>query len=97
MTPKDYKYQQQLSVNRKRSRDNRTRKKVMVEDLQRSVTFFSRANGTIKHQNDELTRLLMQAQAQVSVIESIKTVDQRCLNGKRGDDIDDGDGKYDYL
>ena len=69
----------------------------MVEDLQRSVTFFSRANGTIKHQNDELTRLLMQAQAQVSVIESIKTVDQRCLNGKRGDDIDDGDGKYDYL
>jgi SHAQKYF class myb-like DNA-binding protein len=91
MTPKDDKYQQQLSVKRKRERDRRTRKKVMVEDLQRSVTFFSRANGTIKHQNDELTRLLMQAQAQVSVIESIKTVDQRCLNGKRGDDNDDGD------
>jgi len=99
MTPKDDKYQQQLSVinstkrvttktpnkaretrleqNRKAARESRRRKKVMVEDLQRSVIFFSRANGTIKHQNDELTRLLMQAQAQVSVIESTKTVDQQ--------------------
>jgi hypothetical protein len=99
MTPKDDKYQQQLSVinstkrvttktpnkaretrleqNRKAARESRRRKKVMVEDLQRSVIFFSRANGTIKHQNDELTRFLMQAQAQASVIESTKTVDQQ--------------------
>jgi hypothetical protein len=38
----------------------------MIEELQRSVIFFSRANGTLKQQNDELTRLLMQAQAQVT-------------------------------
>jgi hypothetical protein len=42
----------------------------MIEELQRSVIFFSRANGTLKQQNDELTRLLMQAQAQVTAIES---------------------------
>lgn len=59
-----------LEQNRKAARESRRRKKVMIEDLQRSVIFFSRANGTLKHQNDELTRLFMQAQAQVSVIES---------------------------
>jgi len=59
-----------LEQNRKAARESRRRKKVMIEDLQRSVIFFSRANGTLKHQNDELTRLAMQAQAQVSVIES---------------------------
>eukprot|EP00531_Pseudo-nitzschia_arenysensis_P018834 CAMPEP_0116145452 /NCGR_PEP_ID=MMETSP0329-20121206/16599_1 /TAXON_ID=697910 /ORGANISM="Pseudo-nitzschia arenysensis, Strain B593" /LENGTH=337 /DNA_ID=CAMNT_0003641055 /DNA_START=140 /DNA_END=1153 /DNA_ORIENTATION=+ len=59
-----------LEQNRKAARESRRRKKVMIEDLQRSVIFFSRANGTLKHQNDDLTRLLMQAQAQVSVIES---------------------------
>mmetsp|Transcript_1825 Transcript_1825/g.4361 ORF Transcript_1825/g.4361 Transcript_1825/m.4361 type:complete len:391 (-) Transcript_1825:527-1699(-) len=58
-----------LEQNRKAARESRRRKKVMIEDLQRSVIFFSRANGALKHQNDELTRLLMQAQAQVSVIE----------------------------
>ena len=42
----------------------------MIEELQRSVIFFSRANGTLKQQNDELTRLLMQAQTQVAAIES---------------------------
>ncbi|KAL3921214.1 MAG: hypothetical protein SGILL_002862 [Bacillariaceae sp.] len=42
----------------------------MIEELQRSVIFFSRANGTLKQQNDDLTRLLMQAQNQVSIIES---------------------------
>ncbi len=59
-----------LEQNRKAARESRRRKKVMIEDLQRSVIFFSRANGALKHQNDDLTRLLMQAQAQVSVIES---------------------------
>jgi hypothetical protein len=34
----------------------------MVEELQRSVVFFSRANNTLKQQNEELTRLLLQAQ-----------------------------------
>jgi len=58
-----------LEQNRKAARESRRRKKVMIEELQRSVIFFSRANGTLKQQNDELTRLLMQAQAHASVTE----------------------------
>jgi hypothetical protein len=59
-----------LEQNRKAARESRRRKKVMIEELQRSVIFFSRANGTLKQQNDELARLLMQAQVQVSAIEN---------------------------
>ena len=59
-----------LEQNRKAARESRRRKKVMIEELQRSVIFFSRANGTLKQQNEELSRLFMQAQAQVAVIES---------------------------
>lgn len=55
-----------LEQNRKAARESRRRKKVMIEELQRSVIFFSRANNTLKQQNDDLTRLLMQAQAQVN-------------------------------
>lgn len=61
-----------LEQNRKAARESRRRKKVMIEELQRSVIFFSRANGTLKQQNDELTRLLMQAHMQVAAIESHK-------------------------
>lgn len=55
-----------LDQNRKAARESRRRKKVMIEELQRSVIFFSRANGTLKEQNDQLSRLFMQAQVQVS-------------------------------
>lgn len=55
-----------LDQNRKAARESRRRKKTMIEELQRSVIFFSRANGTLKQQNDELSRLLMQAQSQIS-------------------------------
>mmetsp|Transcript_48840 Transcript_48840/g.49594 ORF Transcript_48840/g.49594 Transcript_48840/m.49594 type:complete len:326 (+) Transcript_48840:69-1046(+) len=66
-----------LQQNRKAARESRRRKKTMIEDLQRSVIFFSQANGTLKHQNDELTRLLIQAQAEDSVIESNKNNQQQ--------------------
>lgn len=59
-----------LEQNRKAARESRRRKKVMIEELQRSVIFFSRANGTLKQQNDELGRLFMQAQSQVTAVES---------------------------
>uniref|UniRef100_A0A7S2YRK0 BZIP domain-containing protein n=1 Tax=Entomoneis paludosa TaxID=265537 RepID=A0A7S2YRK0_9STRA len=61
-----------LEQNRKAARESRRRKKVMIEELQRSVIFFSRANGTLKQQNDDLTRLMMQAQMQIAAIESHK-------------------------
>jgi len=54
-----------LEQNRKAARESRRRKKVMVEELQRSVIFFSRANAFLKQQNDEYTRMLAQAQAAV--------------------------------
>jgi len=59
-----------LEQNRKAARESRRRKKVMIEELQRSVIFFSRANTTLKQQNDELHRLLLQAQAKVESIEN---------------------------
>lgn len=55
-----------LEQNRKAARESRKRKKIMIEELQRSVIFFSRANATLKGQNDELTRMLMQAQTQIA-------------------------------
>jgi hypothetical protein len=62
-----------LDQNRKAARDSRRRKKVMIEELQRSVIFFSRANGTLKQQNDELSRLFMQAQNQAAAVDSTGT------------------------
>lgn len=59
-----------LEQNRKAAKESRRRKKMMIEELQRSVIFFSRCNGSLKQQNDELSRLLLQAQAQVAAIES---------------------------
>lgn len=62
--------QVRLEQNRKAARESRRRKKVMIEELQRSVIFFSRANSTLKQQNDELGLLFMQAQSQISAVES---------------------------
>lgn len=58
-----------LEQNRKAARESRRRKKIMIEELQRSVVFFSRANATLKQQNDELQRMLLTAQARVSAYE----------------------------
>lgn len=58
-----------LEQNRKAARESRRRKKVMVEELQRSVIFFTRANSTLKSQNEELQRLLLHAQSQVQAFE----------------------------
>ena len=40
----------------------------MIEELQRSVIFFSRANSTLKQQNDELTRMILQAQSMIAQV-----------------------------
>jgi len=61
-----------LEQNRKAARESRRRKKIMIEELQRSVIFFSRANGTLKQRNDELERLLLQAKGQVQAFEDGK-------------------------
>jgi hypothetical protein len=59
-----------LEQNRKAARESRRRKKIMVEELQRSVIFFSRANTTLKQQNEELQRILLQAQSQIQSFEN---------------------------
>lgn len=65
-----------LEQNRKAARESRRRKKLMIEELQRSVIFFSKANGTLKMQNDEFTRRLMEAQARVAAVEGGKDQNQ---------------------
>ena len=59
-----------LEQNRKAARESRRRKKIMIEELQRSVMFFSRTNATLKQQNEEFQRLLIQAQAQIAQLEA---------------------------
>eukprot|EP00980_Cylindrotheca_fusiformis_P030778 scaffold25411_cov152-Cylindrotheca_fusiformis.AAC.5 len=50
-----------LAQNRKAARESRRRKKALVEDLQRSLVFFSRTNANLKQQNDDLTRRLLES------------------------------------
>jgi hypothetical protein len=52
-----------LAQNRKAARESRRRKKTLVEELQRSLVFFSRTNAGLKQQNDELTRRLLESHA----------------------------------
>jgi len=59
-----------LEQNRKAAIESRRRKKVMIDELQRSVIFFSRANDSLKQQNDALELMLMQAQAKISTMEA---------------------------
>lgn len=59
-----------LEQNRKAARESRRRKKVMIEELQRSVIFFSRANGTLKQRNEELESMLLNAKAQIQALQS---------------------------
>jgi hypothetical protein len=55
-----------LEQNRRAATESRRRRKVMIEDLERSVFFFSQVNASLKQRNEELTRLLTEAQAQVA-------------------------------
>lgn len=55
-----------LEQNRRAAKDSRQRKNKMISELQGNVIFFSRANATLKQQNDELARLVMEAGKYVS-------------------------------
>jgi hypothetical protein len=48
-----------LEQNRKAARESRRRKKAMIEELQRSLMFFSKANDRLKQQNELLTRQIL--------------------------------------
>lgn len=64
-----------LEQNRKAAQESRRRKKIMVDELHRSVIFFSRANEALKVKNEELSRLLIRVKAQVEAIERGESVD----------------------
>jgi hypothetical protein len=59
-----------LQQNRKAARDSRKRKKEMIEELQRSLIFFSRSNAALKQQNDYLTRRLIEAQTTIAALQA---------------------------
>ena len=59
------KRQARLESNRKAARESRRRKKVLVEELQRSVIFFTRANAQLKQKNDGLEGMLFAARSQI--------------------------------
>ena len=50
-----------LEQNRRAAIESRRRKKVMIAELQRSVTFYSKANENLKKANEELEKSLLQA------------------------------------
>ena len=54
-----------LEQNRLAAIESRRRKKVMTEELQRSVQFYSKANASLKLQNDELQRQIILAKQKV--------------------------------
>ena len=54
-----------LAQNRKAARESRKRKKAMIEDLQKSLVFFSKTNAELRNQHHELTRLLLNAQSAI--------------------------------
>jgi hypothetical protein len=57
-----------LMQNRKAARESRRRKKAMVEELQRSLMFFSKSNAALKSQNEVLTRHLLDAHNALSTM-----------------------------
>ncbi|KAL3797738.1 hypothetical protein HJC23_000283 [Cyclotella cryptica] len=63
--------EKRLEQNRLAASESRRRKKEMVEELQRSVAFFSKANISLKSQNAELERQILLAK-------------QRILSGEKG-------------
>ncbi len=58
--------QHRLAQNRKAARESRKRKKAMVEELQRSLVFFSKANAALRNEYQDLTRKILTAHAELS-------------------------------
>lgn len=52
------KRKKRLELNRKAAQESRRRKKLRIEELQRSVVFLTRENGELREQNDLLRQML---------------------------------------
>ncbi|KAL3922343.1 MAG: hypothetical protein SGARI_006470 [Bacillariaceae sp.] len=55
-----------LEQNRIAARDSRRRKKKMLEELQRSLCFFTKANAVLRTEHEELSRKLLAAQNELN-------------------------------
>jgi hypothetical protein len=55
-----------LAQNRQAAKESRKRKKSMIEELQRSVVFFGKANAILRNEHQELTLKLLTAHAELS-------------------------------
>lgn len=58
-----------LEQNRRAAIESRRRKKVMIEELQRSVTFYTKANETLKMDNADLERRLFLVKQRVMQVQ----------------------------
>ena len=66
-----------LEQNRKAASESRKRKRILLDELQRSVIFFTRANDTLKQQNHNLQKLLQQAQNQIKIVDNKNNKDAK--------------------
>ena len=55
-----------LEQNRIAARESRRRKKKMLEELQRSLCFFTKANAVLRSEHEELSRKLLAAQNELN-------------------------------
>ena len=74
------KREKRLGQNRMAAVESRRRKKHMIEELQRSVQYYSRANSSLKSQNADLERELLLAKHSVLINRS-KTVQSKRPGG----------------
>jgi hypothetical protein len=54
----ELKRRKRLEMNRKAARESRRRKKLRIEELQRSVVFLTRENNELREQNELLRQML---------------------------------------
>lgn len=72
-----------LEQNRKAARESRRRKKAMIEELQRSLMFFSKSNAALKQQNEVLTRQVLDAHSVLAKMgKPIPALDPKLIEGK---------------
>ncbi|KAL7471115.1 hypothetical protein ACHAXS_011425 [Conticribra weissflogii] len=64
--------QKRLEQNRLAAIESRRRKKVMLEELQRSVAFYTKANASLKSQNEDLEGRILWAKCKVYQMEQEK-------------------------
>jgi bZIP transcription factor len=58
--------QHRLAQNRQAARESRKKKKAMVEELQRRLVFFSKANAALRNEHQDLTRRILSAHAELA-------------------------------